>query len=301
MRARASETPNAIRAATKPVDLATHLYLAIICVLIVAFALEAAWPNLLLAVASSAVLLGIQLAWRHRSDYSGAVARLVYFVGFIPVFYLQLKTLIPAIHPQPLDAVLRDIDRAIFGTDPTIALQAIVHPLATEILQIAYMTYYIFPLILPVLLLRKGRVRETEKFTFALLLCYFITYVGYIAVPANGPVATIQHDFELQGLLVGGALHEMILSVDAHRFDCFPSGHTAVAVLVAAYAWRFRLRPAAALLTVMASLIVVATVYMRYHYVIDLPPGVLVAAGCYGIGEWYYGEGDSVRPASSPS
>ena len=271
-----------------PVDVATYLYLCAISLLIIGFARELAWPHLGLVLISGVILRGVQVWSRGRSDRAGAVARLIYFVVGIPGFYMQLKTLIPGIHPTPLDGTLRDVDRWIFGTDPTRALQDWVHPVATEVLQLAYLTYYLLPLVLPVLLLWRGRVRETEKYALALMLTYFITYLGYIAVPANGPSATIPHEVELRGLLLAGPTHRMILEVDAHRFDCYPSGHTAVAVLVAAFAWVHRLRLAAAILTADTVLIVTATVYMRYHYVIDLPPGVIVAVASLGLAEWIY-------------
>ncbi|MCZ6689266.1 MAG: phosphatase PAP2 family protein [Planctomycetota bacterium] len=277
--------------AIKPYVLITYFYQAAISSLILVFAPGIAWPYLVLAVGAGGVLMALERVLRHRSEIIGAAARLGYFAVFLPTSYLQLKTIIPAVHPRRLDATLRAIDGMIFGVDPTIAIQHLTHPLATEILQIAYMTYYLLPLVLPILLLRKRRILETEEFAFALLFCYYITFLGYIAVPAIGPVVMIDHEVELTGLFLGGHLYDLILRVDAHRFDCFPSGHTAVAILVVAYAWKLGLRRVAGFLTVDATLIIAATVYMRYHYVIDLPAGAAVAVGSYLLARRVYRSG----------
>ena len=280
--------PPVERVAIKPYVLITYFYQAAISGLILAFAPGIAWPYLVLAVGAAGALMAMERVLRHRSEITGAAARLGYFAVFLPTSYLQLKAIIPAVHPRPLDATLRAIDQTIFGADPTMAIQHLTHPLATEILQIAYMTYYLFPLVLPILLLRKRRILETEEFAFAMLLCYYVTFLGYIAVPASGPVVMIEHEVELTGLFLGGHLYHLVLRVDAHRFDCFPSGHAAVAILVAAYAWKLAPRRVAGFLTVDAALIIVATVYMRYHYVIDLPAGAAVAVGSYLLARHIY-------------
>lgn len=302
----ASGTRRGPTGAFKPVDAATHLYLLAISILVAVFAFESAWPHIIATIGCSAALVGVQIATRRRSPETQAVVRIVYFVIFIPALYLQLKSLIPAVHPRALhggvDETLRSFDRAIFGADPTVALEAIVHPVATEILQLAYTSYYILPIIVPVLLLRRGRVVETEKYALALFVTYYVTYLGYIAVPANGPGATIVHGEELRGLLLAEPLWNLIRNVDADRFDCFPSGHTAVAVLVAIYAWRSRVRVVTPILVADAFLIVIATVYMRYHYVVDLPPGIVLAVVSFGIAEWVYrGRSDDAPEDVSPS
>ena len=56
----------------------------------------------------------------------------------------------------------------------------------------------------------------------------------------------------------------------------FPSGHTELTIIAMVLGFRYKLK-SRWLLAVLGSLLVVATVYLRYHYVIDLIAGGLLA------------------------
>ncbi|MDI6767754.1 MAG: phosphatase PAP2 family protein, partial [Bacteroidota bacterium] len=56
--------------------------------------------------------------------------------------------------------------------------------------------------------------------------------------------------------------------------DVFPSGHTQMTILSMYFAQRYRLK-VRYLIHIFGSLLIIATVYLRYHYVIDLVGGVL--------------------------
>ena len=57
--------------------------------------------------------------------------------------------------------------------------------------------------------------------------------------------------------------------------DCFPSGHTEIALVVLLYAWRFERRYFCGLLPAVG-LLLFSTVYLRYHYVVDVLAGALL-------------------------
>ena len=58
----------------------------------------------------------------------------------------------------------------------------------------------------------------------------------------------------------------------------FPSGHTAVCLLVMYYAWVFD-RVTFCVVAPIATMVIVSTIYLQYHYVVDLPAGFLLTAG----------------------
>jgi membrane-associated phospholipid phosphatase len=204
---------------------------------------------------------------------------------------MEMYYLVPAINPVDFDASLILIDRFLFGTDVTVWTMGWSHPLLTEILQIAYSTYYFLPLILTIDLYRRKRVRAFKQVFLFVILGFYLSYLGYVAVPAIGPRFT-QHEFasidqELPGLFAtsflrsrtnaGESIPDGTLYPAAKvQRDVFPSGHTEVTLLVMLVAFRFRARSRWFLL-VTGSLLIVATVYLRYHYVIDLIAGGLFA------------------------
>jgi membrane-associated phospholipid phosphatase len=58
--------------------------------------------------------------------------------------------------------------------------------------------------------------------------------------------------------------------------DCFPSGHTELTLLVLFYAHRFHTKVFWWLLPLGIG-VIISTVYLRYHYVMDVVAGALVA------------------------
>jgi membrane-associated phospholipid phosphatase len=61
--------------------------------------------------------------------------------------------------------------------------------------------------------------------------------------------------------------------------DAFPSGHALVTLLSMAWAWRYRLW-VRWVVTILGALLVVSTVYLRYHYVVDVLAGAVLATLC---------------------
>jgi membrane-associated phospholipid phosphatase len=125
---------------------------------------------------------------------------------------------------------------------------------------------------------------------------FFLSYAGYLAMPAVGPRFTL-HALgdaarDLPGLWLTPGLRAFVDAAgmvpagaaagDALRLaprDAFPSGHTLVTVLSMAWAWRYRLR-VRWVVTVAGALLVVATVYLGYHYVADVLAGAALAMLC---------------------
>lgn len=134
---------------------------------------------------------------------------------------------------------------------------------------------------------------ELEQLRFITLYGFFLSYIGYIMLPAVGPRFYL-HDFwaittELPGLLFteplrmitnsGENIEPFMSSAEALRVvtrDAFPSGHTMVTLTTMILAFKFKAKTRNALL-VMGMSLIFATVYLRYHYVIDLLSGAVFA------------------------
>lgn len=218
-----------------------------------------------------------------------------YPVAFIPLVYDSLGALIPAVHPALYDAELRAIDRAIFGVDPTVWLERLVHPLLTDAMFLCYCTYYFLSIALAVALWRAERA-VARRFFFTITLAYYVSYAGYFALPAVGPRFTIEHSVPLDATAIARAVAETLDHLERSKLDVFPSGHTMIAVAVLLVAWRRR-RPAFWRLLPFASGLVASTVYCRYHYVIDLVAGTALAFLVVPVGDRLYDRAASVRSA----
>ena len=132
---------------------------------------------------------------------------------------------------------------------------------------------------------RKGRFVEFQYYAFLIATGYLVSYVGYIFVPARGPrylLNSLQH-IPLQGLWLFRSMQDGLDKLESYHYDCFPSGHTELTLLAF---WSSRMVSKRWFLVYLAytPFLIFATVYLRYHYTVDLAAGataafVLAAAG----------------------
>ena len=215
-----------------------------------------------------------------------------YPVAAIFLIFKEVYVVIQTVGRPDIDTALINLDRAIFGADPTVWISRFSLPVLTEILQIAYVSYYLLMITLAAeLYLRKNY----EKFAygiFAFTYGFMLSYLGYILFPAVGPRFTL-HAFnsietELPGLYVTDFLRQFINAgesipngvanpIAVAQRDAFPSGHTQMIVMVMYFASKYRLK-SRYVLYAMGTLLIISTVYLRYHYVVDLIAGVLFMA-----------------------
>jgi len=213
-----------------------------------------------------------------------------YTAPLILFTFKELYFLIKPIRQNDFDYLFIEIDRWIFGTDPTIFLWKYSYPALTEILQIVYGIFYILPIILGVALLRKKRFLAMDYAVFSVIYGFFLSYMGYFALPGIGPRFTLhQFDYinsELPGLLLTNFLREIVNigesipagtvnPAEAVQRDIFPSGHTMITLIVMYFSIKLKSRSKYFLIPV-GILLIFATVYLRYHYVIDLIGGALL-------------------------
>ncbi len=220
----------------------------------------------------------------------------------IPLIFLTFKEMYLMVHPinpHDLDYVLIKLDRMLFGTDPTAVLDKIATPGLTEFLQICYSSFYILWIILGVDLLREHNERGFLFFLFALMLGFYTSYAGYLFVPAIGPRFTLYNfaklNEQLPGLYLTTILRGIINSGESitnvaraaalAQRDCFPSGHTEMTLITIAIAIRYRAKSAMIIIPLGAGLIF-ATIYMRYHYGVDVIAGALVGIFVLATARW---------------
>jgi membrane-associated phospholipid phosphatase len=247
----------------------------------------------LVGINLAVILLIFFLAWGAEEKKSRLLTGLHRWYCYLIILFIfkEIYLMVHPIHPADYDQVFIAIDRWVFGVNPTQWLAQFAHPLVTEILQIAYFSYYILFIILGVELYRRYAIEDFDKAAFLIVYGFYLSYLGYFSLPGVGPRFTL-HDFslletELPGILITNFLRSIINAgesipqvrdhaIDLVQRDVFPSGHAQLTIIVMALAFRYRLKARWILLT-LGSLLIVATVYLRYHYVVDLVAGALLA------------------------
>jgi membrane-associated phospholipid phosphatase len=177
----------------------------------------------------------------------------------------------------------------LFNNHPTLVLEKITHPLLTDIMQLSYCTYYFLPIGLGALLLKNRERPAFEYSLFMILLCFYLSYIGYLLFPALGPRFALDHlqTIDLKGLFAANALQELLNELEGIKRDAFPSGHTGITLVVLWLAFRFEKKYFWLILPASIALLF-STVYCRYHYVIDVIAGFGLALISVVLGHLLY-------------
>jgi hypothetical protein len=193
-----------------------------------------------------------------------------------------LFPLVVAVNPVLKDAQLVELDQRLFGGQASVVLAHVVPRWLNEVFMFCYYGHFVWPLLLGIFLYRAGKLAAFQEFLLGLALLLSINYACYSIVPAIGPRYFLFGEFPtpVQGVLFTPLL-DSLMRAPGFAFDCFPSGHTGVALLVLFYAWRFMRRFFWVMLLPGIGLIT-ATLVGRFHYATDLlcaVPLVTVVAG----------------------
>jgi len=278
----------------RPADSLTIIFLLFLMAVSLGF--HGRIPHVKTLVLTYSVLLAVQVFLiRHhetaaRSRVLDMARSVVFPVVCVLVLFESLGSLVHAINPRDIDPLLIRLDYLVFGGYPTVMLESFQNPVVTDMLQVAYSSYYFLPISLGVILKLQKQNEAFDRTVFLILLCFYLSYVGYLLFPALGPRYTMNHlqSADLQGVFLTGPVQELLNRIEGIKRDAFPSGHTGVALVVLGLAYRFHKAFFSIAFPVVA-LLIFSTVYCRYHYVVDVIGGFVLAAITFMIGDKYYG------------
>lgn len=244
-------------------------------------------PNLLRVGALFAYMLVGVLAVRTKLVPEHWFSSFLYrtaIYGPVQISYFFFRDILPQVNPGVLDAELYALDLAMFGVEPALILDDFVTPLTTEWFAFFYFGYF-FVLavhVIPLLFFGKSQ-RVVAEFALGMLVVFCVGHTVYMLVPGYGPYRAMADSFKStfpQGLWLDLVM-ETVSSGGAQK-DIFPSLHTAGPTFIALFSVRHRARwpfrytwPLVALYSFN---IIIATMFLRWHYLIDVVAGLLLAS-----------------------
>lgn len=275
----------------RPADLLNLLFLLLLTGIVSLLHTRIANPTLLLSLYSGMILLQvIVIQLKDRGRFLQLLHALIFPTVSILIIFDSFEKIVHALNPRDIDSLLIRLDYILLNCYPTIELEKITTRLLTEILQLSYSSYYLIPFALGITLYRKEKKTEFERALFFIMLCFYLSYIGYLLFPALGPRYTMAHlqTRDLQEWLVAEHIRTVLNALEGIKRDAFPSGHTGIALTVLYLAHRFERRLFFILLPVVTAL-VFSTVYCRYHYVVDVIGGMVLTLITIIMGEVFYG------------
>lgn len=220
-----------------------------------------------------------------------ALSYRIVIYGVVQISYFLLKGLLPLVSDRAYDAELLALDLKVFGFEPALVMDRFVNLYTTEWFAFFYYGYF-FVLafhVLPFLFVAR-RMKLFAEFGLGLFTVYCVAHVLYMVVPGWGPVRYLASDF--QNALVPGFWMERVLEAvngAGAQKDIFPSLHTAGPLFIVLFSFRHRdkhpFRYSWPITAFFVGNIILATMFLRWHYLIDVVAGITLATGaCLGAG-----------------
>lgn len=213
---------------------------------------------------------------------------LTYRLGlFVPMVlsYFEMRVLLPALQPDLMDHRLFAIDLWLLGTTPSVWMQAWNVEAVVEWLSFFYYGYFLILVLMLVPALFVGQGRRLQELMAGAMLIVAGGHFLYTLVPGAGPFATIAFDQPLQGAFWWKQVEVTVATAGA-QLDIFPSLHTAFPAYFALHAYAHRdtqpFRWLWPILGFVAINIILATMFLRWHWFIDVALGVLLAFAARG-------------------
>src|SRR5258708_9135824 len=253
-------------------DLVNLAYLAIVSLVVIVSRPLNSWIFLSLQPAAPGwigLILYAQDRWGSRF---WTFLRYWYVVPFVLCAFREIHYLVPLVHPfgdQHFDRILQSLDRRWFGDVDGCFIGHRPSGLV-DLLHLCYWFYYIALLIPGGVLYRRQDWAGLRQFLSVTMTALLTSYLGYFVVPAIGP-----HHFldprpaTLDGWLLGGSMHRMVMAAELTMPDAFPSGHALMSLVVIVMTWRLS-RPSFRRVIAPSLRCRLATVALRCHYVRDL-------------------------------
>jgi hypothetical protein len=230
-------------------------------------------PWLFLGIQGAVLLVCLGLTRLPLRGWRAAILIGSFSIAGLMAVFLSLGLVLPAAHPEPFEWRWLQADRALFGVDPTVWLQRILWPPFTEVMQVCYAAFYLVPIAAVIAVGIRSGLRAFERAQLFVVFGFQLSYLGYMLWPTLPPYRFLWHERTIEGVWLTGRLHAMIDAAELHRWDCFPSGHTMLSVLSLWLAWRHA-RPAFWVLLTPVAILVLSTVALRYHFVMDVLAGL---------------------------
>ncbi len=235
------------------------------------------------------VLLGLAVVRGEIARWGGFVGSLFYrslLICSVLGSYFQLKDVLPEVTQRSVDAEILTFDLRVFGYEPALAWDRYVNPHTTEWFAFFYFGYFVLIslYVFGSMLFARDRQRLAE-FSLGIVGVFCIGHLTYTLVPGFGPYHHLAGTFAhaLQGPTFWPLVWAAVHSAGAQK-DIFPSLHTAVPTFMSLFAVRHRrvfpFRYVWLPTVLFTSQIILATMFLRWHYLVDIVAGLTLATVC---------------------
>ncbi len=221
------------------------------------------------------------------------------FLLLCACYYSLYGNLILRVNPHLADETLSKMDAFILGDQPSFLLEPFVRSWLTDFLYLIYFSHvFFFPSVALYFYVKKQR-EKFRRIMMGFLTIMLMGIVSYILVPAVGPATFFADKYTLgiNGEILSRTVN-YIMSVKVEN-DCFPSLHVGVPLLLVFY-MRDYCRKLFVPVLVYVFIMCFATIYLRYHYLVDVLAAFVYAPVAYYLNDFLLRHWPGERTPESP-
>lgn len=215
-----------------------------------------------------------------------AFIRQILPLGLIVYWYPETYYIDSFCFPN-LDAFFMNVDKMLFGGQPSMAFSRIIPcPWVNEVMNFAYLSFYF--IIAGTVIALYARTRTAGyKAAFVLLLSFIVYYIMFIIWPCMGPqFYWSAPDNATPDTWPFRAIMKFLQSMGEEPTGAFPSSHVGITVVCLLLLYFNEACRLFWWILPLAILLIVSTVYIKAHYLIDVFAGLVTAPFLYWLSCW---------------
>jgi membrane-associated phospholipid phosphatase len=267
-----------------PADRVVATYLALTGVLVLAF--REALPRWKLLVVAHVLGVIVVIALRYlpaRLAALPAFFRDWYPILVFPILYKEVELLAGAFGNWSLTETIQVLEVSLFGSHPSLFLSERLQwvPLS-EYLHFCYLSFLVWFPAVGGYWYFTGKRAWFQELLLLTTVTFSVSYVFYIVFPVDSPFYLAE---PLAPPLAGNFFYELVHAVSSRggaRGGAFPSSHVSISTVILLVTFQRDRRLLFGLAPLYLGL-VVATVYGRFHYALDVLAGWVLATAVVGL------------------
>lgn len=270
-------------------DIITIAYAVVSGLLLIigSFKLENTQTRLLIRIAIVAIILVIVLFLDNKTRPILKIIRYFYFLPLLFYFISEGDYMNNLFFPD-LDKFMTNFEITIFSVLPGVWLSDILKfKWLADLMSLIYLSYFLLCFYFLVRVYSKHN-NQFGLIVFLICMTYYILFIVYIFCPVAGPqYYLVPPDNQIPaGGIFRNFTHWLLIHIDISA-SAFPSSNALILSLIS-YLVYLNMRPFLKYILPIAFLIVIATIYLKIHYTIDVIAGVLSFPAIYWLSSRTY-------------
>ena len=266
----------------KATELVSFAYMALTAIYILAFFQKIENPLSLLAarVLITGIMLLLVFASIKNENKALKFIRYAFPVAMIVYWYPETYYMNECLFSN-LDHRFVKADEWLFGCQPSIEFSRLL-PFRwfSELMSFAYFSYYLIIIFIAVYFYVTDK-KKADTLLFIVLCSFFIHYIIFIILPVAGPqfyfsesLKSVPDGYLFRHLLI------FIQSLGEKPTGAFPSSHVSISLICIAIIYK-NARKFFLYFLPLIILLILSTIYIKAHYLIDVIGGIISAPMSY--------------------